>query len=55
MVHRVVPEVDAGPVVVQEQVPILPDETVGELEERIHLVEHRLIVTAVDLVLRSEA
>lgn len=53
MVHRVVPEVDAGPVVVQEQVAILPGETVAELEERIHLVEHRLIVNAVDLVLHE--
>ena len=55
MVHRVVPEVDAGPVVVKEPVPIFPGETVAELEERIHFVEHNLIVAAVDLVLRGEA
>ena len=51
MVHRVVAEVDAGPVVVAEPVPIFPDEPVAELEERIHLVEHNLIVAAVDLLL----
>ena len=51
MVHRVVAEVDAGPVVVAEPVPIFPDEAVAELEERIHLVEHNLIVAAVDLLL----
>ena len=55
MVHRVVPEVDAGPVVVKEPVPIFPGETVAELEERVHFVEHNLIVAAVDLVLRGDA
>lgn len=54
MVHRVVPEIDAGPVVTMEPVPIFPGETVDELEERIHHVEHNLIVAAVDLVLRGE-
>lgn len=54
MVHRVVPEIDAGPVVTKETVPIFPDETVEELEARIHHVEHNLIVAAVDLVLRGE-
>jgi folate-dependent phosphoribosylglycinamide formyltransferase PurN len=37
-------------VVVQDQVPILAGETVAEAEEQIHRAEHRLIVTAVDLV-----
>jgi formyltetrahydrofolate-dependent phosphoribosylglycinamide formyltransferase len=54
MVHRVVPTVDAGPVVTLEPVPIFPDESVAELEERIHHVEHHLIVAAVDLVLRGD-
>ncbi len=54
MVHRVVPEIDAGPVVTVEPVPIFPDETVEELEARIHHVEHNLIVAAVDLMLRGE-
>lgn len=54
MVHRVVPEIDAGPVVTLEPVPIFPGESVDELEERIHQVEHNLIVAAVDLVLRGE-
>lgn len=54
MVHRVVPAVDAGPVVTLEPVPIFPDESVAELEERIHHVEHNLIVAAVDLVLRGD-
>ena len=55
MVHRVIPEVDAGPLVAKESVPIFPGESVDELEERIHHVEHQLIVAAVDHVLRGEA
>ena len=51
MVHRVVPEVDAGPVVVMEPVPIFRDDSIEDLEERVHLVEHNLIVAAVDLLL----
>ena len=47
MVHLVPDEaVDAGPVVAQEMVPILPDDTLENLEVRIHAVEHRLLVTA---------
>lgn len=54
MVHRVVPEIDAGPVVTLEPVPIFPGESVAELEERIHHVEHNLIVAAVDLLSRGD-
>jgi formyltetrahydrofolate-dependent phosphoribosylglycinamide formyltransferase len=53
MVHHVVAEVDAGPVVTMEPVPIYPDDTVADLEERVHFVEHNLIVAAVDMVLRT--
>ncbi len=48
MVHLVPDEaVDAGPVVVQEEVPIHPGESLEELEARVHTVEHRLLVEAV--------
>ena len=53
MVHRVIEEVDAGTVIVQEPVPIFPDDSLEDLEERIHMVEHNLIVAAVDMVLRT--
>lgn len=53
MVHRVIPEIDAGPVVTMEPVPIFADDTIDELEARIHHVEHNLIVAAVDLVLNG--
>ncbi|KAJ3145239.1 hypothetical protein HDU89_007461 [Geranomyces variabilis] len=51
MVHRVIPEVDAGEVVVQEAVPIRDGDTLQALEERIHAVEHRLIVEGVRVML----
>jgi formyltetrahydrofolate-dependent phosphoribosylglycinamide formyltransferase len=47
MVHLVPDEgVDVGPAVAQEVVPIYPQDTLEELEARIHAVEHRLLVRA---------
>jgi phosphoribosylglycinamide formyltransferase-1 len=39
-VHFVVPEVDAGPVILQRTVPILPGDTAEELSARLLPVEH---------------
>jgi len=46
-VHYVTPEVDAGPVICREEVPIEPGDTEEQLHERLKAVEHRLIVEAV--------
>ena len=46
-VHFMVEEVDAGPVVAQEAVPVVPGDTRETLLERLHPVEHRLLVGAV--------
>jgi phosphoribosylglycinamide formyltransferase 1 len=46
-VHFMVEEVDAGPVVAQERVPIRPDDTKETLLGRLQPVEHRLLVGAV--------
>jgi formyltetrahydrofolate-dependent phosphoribosylglycinamide formyltransferase len=52
MVHRVPDEaVDAGPVVAQAEVPIYPEDTLADLEARVHEVEHRLLVRALRHVL----
>ncbi|MCA9795355.1 MAG: phosphoribosylglycinamide formyltransferase, partial [Candidatus Eremiobacteraeota bacterium] len=51
MVHYVVPEVDAGPVIDIEKVPIHPEDTLESLSERMHQAEHRLLVRAVGLAL----
>ncbi|MGH8910700.1 MAG: phosphoribosylglycinamide formyltransferase [Egibacteraceae bacterium] len=48
-VHFVIEEVDAGPVVAQEAVRVLPDDTRDRLHERIKAVEHRLLREAVTL------
>jgi phosphoribosylglycinamide formyltransferase-1 len=46
-VHFMDEEVDAGPIISQEKVPILPGDTEETLMERLHPVEHRLLVRAV--------
>jgi formyltetrahydrofolate-dependent phosphoribosylglycinamide formyltransferase len=46
MVHYVIPEIDAGAVIVQAEVPILPKDTLDDFEERMHATEHRIIVEA---------
>lgn len=53
MVHHTIPEVDAGPVIAQAEVPILPGDSLADLEERMHRAEHMLLVTAVQTVLAS--
>jgi phosphoribosylglycinamide formyltransferase-1 len=46
MVHLVPDEgMDSGPVLAEEFVPILPSDTLTELEERLHVAERRLLVT----------
>ncbi|HEU5383161.1 MAG TPA: phosphoribosylglycinamide formyltransferase [Ktedonobacteraceae bacterium] len=46
-VHYVTPQVDAGPVICQQAVPIKPGDTEESLRERVHVVEHRLLVEAI--------
>jgi formyltetrahydrofolate-dependent phosphoribosylglycinamide formyltransferase len=54
MVHLVPDEgVDNGPVLAQEIVPILASDTLETLEERIHQVEHRLLVDTLKSVLKT--
>jgi formyltetrahydrofolate-dependent phosphoribosylglycinamide formyltransferase len=53
MVH-LVPDagVDCGPVLAQEIVPIFPGESIEKLEERMHHVEHRLLVDTLRQVVK---
>ncbi len=48
-VHIAEEAVDGGPPILQEPVPILADDTVDTLAERIHGVEHRLLCHCVTL------
>jgi len=47
MVHWVIPEVDAGPVITTAEVPIYQTDSLADLEGRIHATEHWLLVEAV--------
>lgn len=49
-VHLVDEEVDHGPIVLQESVPVMPDDDERSLHLRIQAVEHRLLPQAVRLM-----
>lgn len=51
MVHYVVPEVDAGPVIAQATVAITPMDNLSDFERNMHAAEHQLIVMATRLAL----
>jgi phosphoribosylglycinamide formyltransferase-1 len=50
-VHVATLEVDSGPILAQEAVPVLPDDTVESLHERIKAVERRLYIDTIRAVL----
>ena len=54
-VHYVVPEVDAGPIIAQAAVPVLPDDTPESLGARVLAQEHRLYPHALALVASGAA
>jgi phosphoribosylglycinamide formyltransferase-1 len=49
-VHFVVPELDAGPVIAQANVPVHPDDTPQTLADRVLGVEHKLYPEALKLL-----
>ncbi|KAL7008787.1 Bifunctional purine biosynthetic protein ADE5,7 [Cystobasidiomycetes sp. EMM_F5] len=53
MVHEVVQEVDRGTPIMVQEVPCINGESLSDLEERIHKVEHQLIVKATQKVLQE--
>jgi phosphoribosylglycinamide formyltransferase-1 len=52
-VHLVDDEYDTGPIVLQDSVPVLPDDTPESLAARVLDVEHRLYPEALDLFARG--
>lgn len=54
-VHFVRAEMDAGPIVAQAAIPVLPDDTVNTLSMRILAAEHRLYPYALGLVASGAA
>jgi phosphoribosylglycinamide formyltransferase-1 len=54
-VHVATEEVDAGPILAQEAVPVLPDDDEASLHERIKAVERRLYTETIRSVLERGA
>jgi phosphoribosylglycinamide formyltransferase-1 len=54
-VHFVVPELDAGPHILQESVPVLPGDTADMLAARVLEVEHRIYPQALRIVAEGRA
>ena len=52
-VHYVTNEVDCGPVILREEVPVLPGDDEVRLHERIKSVEHRLLPRGVAMALAA--
>jgi phosphoribosylglycinamide formyltransferase-1 len=48
-IHFVTNDVDGGPIILQEAVPVLEDDTPDSLANRIHPIEHKLYPKAVSL------
>jgi len=53
-VHFVVEDLDDGPIIMQEPLLILPEDTMDTLEEKIHQAEHRIYPQAIDLLARGK-
>lgn len=51
MVHYVIPEVDAGAVIAQVSVPILPHDVIETFEARMHEAEHHLLIESISKVI----
>lgn len=53
-VHFVVDEMDAGAIIAQEAVKVLPKDTLETLTAKIHKAEHRIYPKAIDLLVRGK-
>jgi phosphoribosylglycinamide formyltransferase-1 len=54
-VHFVVPELDSGPIILQESVPVLPGDTEELLAARVLAAEHRIYPAALKLLAEGKA
>ncbi len=49
-VHIVTADLDAGPILIQEAVPIVEGDTVETLQARVHEAEYRILPKAIELM-----
>ncbi|MGK0674317.1 MAG: phosphoribosylglycinamide formyltransferase [Halothiobacillaceae bacterium] len=49
-VHFVTEDVDAGPIILQGRVPVLPNDTPQTLQQRVHTIEHQIYPAAVRML-----
>jgi len=54
-VHFVNEEVDAGAIIAQKRVPVLPEDTAATLHARIQIAEHQLFPEALQKVFSESA
>jgi len=54
-VHWVTPGVDEGPIIAQDEVPILPGDTEETLQARTLIQEHKLYARALTMIARGES
>jgi len=54
-VHVVTDDVDAGPILLQAAVSVLPDDTVETLHARIRAEEHRILPEAIEILAQKSA
>ena len=54
-VHFVIPETDAGPIIAQESVPVLPADTPDSLAARVLDAEHRIYPIALRQVIEGKS
>ena len=52
-IHFVTPELDGGPLILQERLPILPEDTVESLQQRVHQLEHQCYPRVVEALSRG--
>ena len=54
-IHEVTPELDAGPILAQARVPVLPGDDAEILAARVLVEEHRLVVATLRAIAADEA
>lgn len=53
-IHFANEEYDKGPIIFQREVPVLPDDTIDDLETRIHAAEHEYYPQVLQQIARGE-